>query len=45
MGLNIPQVTQVFLHLKKLGMDVENVYTISQAVEVLKKLKEGKKNA
>ena len=28
MGLNIPQVTQVFLHLKKMGLDVANVYTI-----------------
>ena len=41
MGLNIPQVTQVFLHLKKLGLDVENVYTIEQAVQQLKKLKGG----
>ena len=31
MGLNIPQVTQVFLELKKLGLDVKNVYTIEQA--------------
>ena len=41
MGLSIPQVTQVFLHLKKLGLDVENVYTIDQAVEVLKRIKGG----
>lgn len=41
MGLNIPQVTTVFLHLKKMGLDIENVYTIAQAVEVLKKKKEG----
>ena len=41
MGLSIPQVTQVFLHLKKLGVDVPNVYTISQAVEVLKNKKGG----
>ena len=41
MGLSIPQVTRVFLHLKKLGLDVEPVYTIDQAVQILKKLKGG----
>ena len=41
MGLNIPQVTRVFLELKHLGLDVEPVYTIEQAVKVLKKIKEG----
>ena len=41
MGLNIPQVTQVFLHLKQMGLDVPNVYTIDQAVDVLKRLKGG----
>ena len=45
MGLNIPQVTQVFLHLKELGLDVENVYTIAQAVTLLSRLKEGKVHA
>lgn len=45
MGLNIPQVTQVFLRLKKMGVDVENVYTIDQAVEALKRLKGGVSNA
>ena len=41
MGLSIPQVTQVFLELKKLGLDVKNVYTIDQAVTEIKRLKEG----
>ena len=41
MGLNIPQVTRVFLELKRLGLDVEPVYTIDQAVKVLKKIKGG----
>ena len=41
MGLSIPQVTRVFLNLKKMGLDVEPVYTIDQAVQVLKKLKGG----
>jgi len=45
MGLNIPQVTQVFLELKKLGLDVENVYTLEQAVRVLTRLKEEKARA
>ena len=39
MGLNIPQVTQVFLELKKLGLDVKNVYTIEQAAAEIKRLK------
>lgn len=43
MGLNIPQVTQIFLHLRDLGLKVDNVYTIDQAVKVLKQLKEGMK--
>ena len=41
MGLNIPQVTQVFLHLRRMGVDVQSVYTIEQAVEALKRLKGG----
>ena len=41
MGLNIPQVTRVFLELKRLGLDVEPVYTIEQAVKVLKRIKGG----
>ena len=45
MGLSIPQVTQVFLHLRKMGADVPNVYTIAQAVEVLKMYKGGKADA
>ena len=45
MGLDIPDVTRVFMRLKELGLPVEPVYTMDQAVEALKKLKEGKKNA
>ena len=45
MGLNIPQVTQVFLHLKALGVDVPSVYTIEQAVDVLKKIRGGERYA
>ena len=45
MGLNIPQVTQVFLNLKKLGLDVAKVYTIEQAVAEIKRLRGGAVNA
>ena len=41
MGLSIPQVTQVFLHLRKMGLDVNNVYTIEQAVAELKRIRGG----
>ena len=41
MGLDIPDVTRVFLRLKQMGLPVEPVYTIDQAAEVLAKLKEG----
>ena len=45
MGLSIPKVTQVFLYLRKMGLPVENVYTIEQAVEALKVLKGGPAHA
>ena len=41
MGLSIPQVTQVFLHLRKMGVNVENVYTIDQAIAELKRIRGG----
>ena len=42
MGLDIPDVTRVFLELQKLGVDVPAVYSAQQAVEALLRLKEGK---
>ena len=45
MGLDIPKVTQIFLDLKEMGLDVENVYTLEQAVGQLLRLKEGKGRA
>ena len=45
MGLNIPQVTQVFLELKKLGLDVKSVYTMEQAVAEIVRLRGGKTHA
>ncbi len=41
MGLNIPAVTQVFLRLRQMGLPVESVYTLDQAVAALCKLKGG----
>ena len=41
MGLNIPQVTRVFLELKKKGLDVDPVYTLDQAVAAMQKLRGG----
>ena len=41
MGLDIPEITQVFLHLKQLGLDVPSVYTMEQAVAALKSLSGG----
>ena len=45
MGLDIPEVTRVFLRLREMGMDVPNVYTVSDAVEVLTSMKGGHRNA
>ena len=41
MGLDIPEITRVFLKLRKMGLDVEPVYTMDQAVAVLTRLKGG----
>ena len=41
MGLNIPQVTRVFLELRAMGLPVEPVYTIDQAVAALKAIRGG----
>ena len=45
MGLSIPQVTQVFLALQKLGLETANVYTIEQAVAEIKRLRGGGEDA
>ena len=45
MGLNIPQVTQVFLKLKALGLDVKSVYTMEQALAEIVRLRGGKTHA
>ena len=39
MGLDIPDVTRVFMGLRKLGLDVPLVYSVEKAVEVLTAMK------
>ena len=41
MGLDIPQITRVFLRLQQMGLDVPAVYSQEQAVKVLENLKGG----
>ena len=41
MGLDIPDVTRVFLKLQQMGVPVEQVYSIEQAVAEIKRLKGG----
>ena len=45
MGLDIPEITRVFFHLRQLGLDIPQVYTIDQAVKVLTSLKEAHADA
>ena len=41
MGLDIPEVTRIFMRLRQLGLSVPCVYSIEQAVAVLQGIKEG----
>ena len=45
MGLDVPQITRVFMRLRELGVDVPNVYTIEQAVDALSRLRGGTADA
>ena len=45
MGLDIPDVTRVFLKLQQMGVDLPQVYTVDQAVRVLSRLKGGNAHA
>lgn len=45
MGLDIPDITRVFLKLRQLGLDVPQVYTVKQAVAAITALKGGSGNA
>ena len=45
MGLEIPDVSRVFMRLQQLGLSVPSVYSIEQAVALLKGMKEGNVHA
>jgi len=45
MGLDIPMLTQVFMRLKAMGLPVEPVYTMEQAVSSLTQLRGGNSDA
>ena len=45
MGLDVPEITKVFLHLQKMGLPVKQVYTLEQAVAELTRLKGGNAHA
>ena len=45
MGLDIPEITRVFLKLQQLGLPVEQVYTIEQATQQLCRLRGEVSNA
>ena len=45
MGLDIPEITKIFLHLQKMGVPVEPVYTVEQAAEQLRRIREGHAHA
>ena len=45
MGLDIPDITRVFLQLQQMGLDVSPVYSIEQAVAAVRKLRGGKRHA
>ena len=45
LGLDIPELTRVFLHLQQMGMPVNQVYTMEQAVAEILRLKGGNAHA
>ena len=45
MGLDMPDVTRVFLRLQQMGVPVEQVYSVEQAVAEIKRLKGGTDHA
>lgn len=45
MGLDIPEVSRVFMLLRRKGLNVPVVYTVEQAVAVLKSLRGGQNHA
>jgi hypothetical protein len=45
MGLDIPDLTRVFMKLRDMGLPVKPVYTMKQAVSALHQLKKEDANA
>ena len=45
MGLDIPELTRVFMKLRQLGLNVEPIYTMQQAIDALRSLKGGSADA
>ncbi len=45
MGLDIPELTRVFMKLRQLGLDVKPIYTMQQAIDALRSLKGGAADA
>lgn len=45
MGLDIPEVTRVFLKLQQMGVPVEQVYTMEQAAQELQRVRGGQFHA
>ena len=45
MGLDIPELTRVFMKLRQLGLDVEPIYTMQQAIDALRSRKGGAADA
>ena len=45
MGLDIPEITRVFMRLQQLGLQVNQVYTVEQAVAELTRLRGGSAHA
>ena len=45
MGLDIPKLTRVFMKLRQLGLDVQPIYTMQQAIDALRSLKGGSADA
>ena len=45
MGLDIPDVTRLFLRLQAMGLPVNQVYTLEQAAAELRRIKEGNAHA
>ena len=45
MGLDIPDVTRLFLRLQAMGIPVNQVYTLEQAAAELRRIKEGNAHA